>query len=183
VTSAGGFRAQDLRPSTVGDGDWHRLTAAQRELLCLDGTVTRHLARVVGEPVDIDVIRQRVRPVGRLAAHWLQVDAGSPAIVRGVVAVASGSGQPLFCARTFLLRELLPSDFVDRLRTTRGGLGAALEAWDVPTSRELLWWGRGHVPSWAVQRGLDSGGLTRTYRFRRDQPFALVTEWFPSAPS
>jgi len=179
VSSANGFRAQDQRPRTVGDGDWHALTAAQRELLCLEGTVTRHIERLVGEPIDVDVIHQRVRPVGRLGARCLQVDDQSPAIVRRVVAVASVGRQPLFCARTFLRRELLPADFIDRLRATKGGLGVALEACDVRTSRELLWWGRARLPRWAVDRGLSTDGLTRTYRLHHDQPFALVTEWFP----
>jgi chorismate-pyruvate lyase len=163
------------------DGDWQALTAAQRELLCLEGTVTRHLERLVGEPVDVDVLHQRLRPVGRLGARCLQVDAEAPAVVRRVVAVAAVGGQPLFCARTFLRRELLPADFLDRLRATRAGLGAALETCDVRTSRDLLWWGRARLPGWAVDRGLSTDGLTRTYLFAHDQPFALVTEWFPAA--
>jgi chorismate-pyruvate lyase len=155
------------------------LTATQRELLCLEGTVTRHVERLVGEPVDVDVLHQRLRPVGRLGARCLQLDDRSPAIVRRVVAVAAVGRQPLFCARTFLRRELLPADFLDRLRATRAGLGAALEEYDVRTSRDLLWWGRARLPRWAVDRGLSTEGLTRSYVFGHDQPFALVTEWFP----
>lgn len=179
MSGADGFLAQDLRPRTVKGGDWDALSPAQRELLCLQGTVTRHLERLVGEPVEVGVIGQRARPVGPLGARCLQVAEGSPATVRRVVAVASDGRRPLFCARTLLRRELLPTDFVDRLRATRGGLGAALEACGVRTSRQLLWWGRAPLPRWAVDRGLTSDGLTRTYRFDLDQPFALVTEWFP----
>lgn len=155
------------------------MTAAQRELLRLEGTLTRHLEGLVGEPVEVDVLHQRLRPVASLGARCLQVDARSPVVVRRVVAVAARGRQPLFCARTFLRRELLPADFLDRLRATRAGLGAALEACDVRTSRDLLWWGPARLPGWAVDRGLSTDGLTRTYVFKHDQPFALVTEWFP----
>ena len=158
------------------------LTLNERKFLTVDGTITSFVAELIGEPVVIDVVDQHDLPADPEIANLLAADAGALLTNRRVVAIGQRSRAPVFCAVSRLRFELLPAEFIKRLQQTPAGLGAALEACGVLTKRELLCWGTDAVPSWAVRRGLAARALTRTYRFLTDdQPFALVTEWFPAA--
>ena len=180
MRSALHFRAQEALPDGVTAVDSHTLSPAQLDLLQINGTLTKFVEELIGDAIEVDVVGQRARPAGQHVARWLGGDAATRVTERRIVALARRTSAPQFCAQSSLLFELLPSDFVDRLRESPGGLGAALDASAIETTRELLWWGRARTPAWATARGLAPASLTRTYRFiTLGEPFALVTEWFP----
>jgi chorismate-pyruvate lyase len=178
---AGVFGAQCARPEDIKPVDSAMLTALQRALLVIDGTVTKFLEAWALEPVN--VVRLEQEPLQLDAAEpWLELPATAPVIRRRVVLLGQRTGQFFAWADSLIRAEQLPVTMSAALAHDEGGLGRILLDSAVETRRECLWYGRerpAERPA-AIARLWNGEFLTRTYRvIAVGRPIMLITERFP----
>lgn len=87
-------------------------------------------------------------------------------------------------AESHLLPGRLPAAFLGALDSSPSGLGSAFQSIGLEGRRELLWFGLGTAPEWAIPGGQLNDGqvIKRLYRvFTEDHPALLILEHFPVA--
>lgn len=149
-----------------------------RSLLFTDGTVTRALEAQTLARVAVDVLEQTRAPLPSHAADYLEAEPDADCLRRRVAMSTSGS-RPAVWAESHILLERLPSDFMELLDRSSHGIGGSLERSHLESRRELLWFGLGVPPSWAVRGTSPGSALVRLYRiFTDDRPALLICEAF-----
>jgi chorismate-pyruvate lyase len=178
---AGVFGAQSARPEGIRTVDARALTALQRALLVIDGTVTKFLEAWALEPVDVVRLEQEQLELAT-AEPWLELPAASPVIRRRVVLQGRRTAQFFAWADSLICAERLPLAMSAALAHDEGGLGRILLDSAVETRRECLWYGRerpAERPA-AIARLWSGEFLMRTYRvIAAGRPIMLITERFP----
>ena len=175
------FTAQHARPSGVTVVDFSRLPAWLRTLVVTTGTVSSAVEAQLLEPIHVDCLEQRTVAVGSLGAPWagwLQIDPTEPVVSRRVAIRSMRTGDVQVWAESLLVTRRLPEGLADLVARHWQGIGAALQAGGVETSRDLLWLGWMPGPLW-TQADEPSEGIGRTYRIAmRGRPAMLITERF-----
>ena len=176
---AGIFIAQDQRPSHLEDVDVHSLTAFQRALLIIDGTVTRFLEAQMLEPIEI-VDCGRTKEVLKKDHSWLELPKGNSIGSRRVLLQGKMTGRVYASAASLVVPERVKDAVGHPAQQIPEGLGRMLLNSRVEQYRELLWYGKeppSDLPG--EMRGLTSEYcLTRTYRIIVNRlPTMMITEW------
>jgi chorismate-pyruvate lyase len=176
--TTGVFVAMSARPPSLADVDPAGLTAFQRALLTIDGTVTQFLEAYALEPVAIRVLDHRADKAGD-NARWLACDEDADVLHRRSMLQGADSGQLFAFAESVLLTARLPAEMRLALEEESGGLGKILLRVAPESRREALWFGTQQLAS--VSPGVSLGRvLTRTYRIiAAGVPLMLITEHFP----
>jgi len=159
-----------------------QLSAYQRALLILDGTVTQFIEAYAGEPVDVIRLYQGFQRLP--AAHaWLQTDADTEVITREVILQGHLSETLYVHASSLLVVSRIPAKLAALLETDAGGIGRILLGSQIENRRELLWFGRermARIPP-CLPPHTDNDFLSRYYRVMiSGRPVMLINEKFPA---
>lgn len=157
------------------------LTAFQRALLAIDGTVTQFIEAYMLEPVDVlRLDQQELRLAERDA--WLDLDAGVVVIRRRVMLCGRDSGRFYAWADSVIDAAQIATPMRGALEQEGGGIGRMLIDAGVESRREALWYGRERpleVPA-PVAAHWPGEFLARSYRvLAGGRPMMLITERFP----
>lgn len=175
--------AQSSKPPELGSVDLRSLTAFQRALLVLDGTVTKFIEAYTLEPLEIVRLGQakQVLPEDH---YWLAAPQGTEVGLRQVL-IQSKHGRTAYAyAVSLLVFERLPDRVRDGIEIQGEGIGRLLNDSELETRREVLWYGKEHLPELPkmVRESAGSDFISRTYRIiSKGQPIALINEKFPLA--
>jgi chorismate-pyruvate lyase len=174
------FVAQEHRPANLKDLNLRTLSAVERALLVIDGTVTRFLEAYMMEPIDIvrlgETRERLIRP------HvWLELPKGECVVSRRVLLRGKYSDHVYASAASLVV----PYRVKNAVQPVDGripeGLGRMLLNGRTEQYRELLWYGKeiaNDLPG--EMRTLDSEcSMARTYRIIvQGKPAMMITEWF-----
>ena len=174
------FVAQEHRPGNLKDLNLRTLSAVERALLVIDGTVTRFLEAYMMEPIDIirlgETRERLIRP------HvWLELPKGESVVSRRVLLRGKYSDHVYASAASLVV----PYRVKNAVQPVDGripeGLGRMLLNGSTEQYRELLWYGKeiaNDLPG--EMRTLDSeSAMARTYRIIvQGKPTMMITEWF-----
>ncbi len=171
------------RPATLTDVSPSGLSAFQRALLTIDGTVTQFIEAYAMEPVLIRVLDQAAVRAGD-AARWLACESDAEVLQRRAALAGAGTQKLYVYAESLLLPGRLSADMRAALNRETGGLGKILLNAALESRREALWFGMETLHD--LPRQLGEGDamscLTRTYRIiAGGEPLMLITEHFPLA--
>ncbi|MYK17109.1 DUF98 domain-containing protein [Candidatus Poribacteria bacterium] len=179
------FVAQNAKPENLKEINLARLSAFQRGLLVMDGTVTRFIEAYTLTPVEV-VLLQQAKQILTTEHSWLQLPAGVEIISRQVVlqTYSQDKSSPIIhtYATSLIAPHRLPQSLLDGLTTDKQGLGGLLRGSGLETRRELLWCGietLTDLPS-AVAHLEGETFISRAYRmFANQEPIMLINEKFP----
>lgn len=179
------FVAQNAKPENLKEINPIRLTAFQRGLLVMDGTVTRFIEAYTLTPVEV-VLLQQTKQTLTTEHFWLQLPAEAEIISRQAVLQthSQDKSSPIIhtYATSVIATQRLPQSILDGLTTNKQGLGGLLRCSGLETRRELLWCGietLTDLPS-AVAHLEGETFINRAYRVFADQePLMLINEKFP----
>lgn len=158
----------------------NQLTAYQRALLILDGTVTQFIEAYAGEPVDVIRLHQD-RQVLAAAHAWLKTDVDTEVLTREVILQGRRSEIIYVHASSLLVISRIPEKLATLLETDSGGIGRILLGSQIENRRELLWFGRERISGTAsLGPEEDNDFLSRYYRVMiSGTPVMLINEKFP----
>ena len=172
---------QEARPAGLTPVDPASLTAYQRALLTIDGTVTKFIEAYRMEPVVVERLAQEVVRLGQ-PSRWLDAPAECQVIARQVLLRGRASRTIYAYASSRLVLERLPEFLRDQLARDPQGIGHILLESRMETFREVLWYGRERLqsPPTALAQLAGHPLLSRTYRvFAGGRPLMLINEIFP----
>ena len=175
--------AQSSRPPELAAVDLRSLSAFQRALLVLDGTVTKFIEAYTLEPLEI-VRLDQAKQVLSQDHHWLAAPKGTEVGLRQVLIRSKHTLRPYAYAVSLLVFERLPERVRYGIEIQGEGIGRLLNDSELETRREVLWYGSEHredLPE-IVQHSAGSDFISRTYRIiSNGEPIALINEKFPIA--
>lgn len=157
------------------------LTAYQRALLVLDGTVTNFIQSWSMDPVDILCLGQMLRPLPEDHAY-LAAPAGSQVLARNVILEGRHSRTFHAYAVSLIAVDRIPAAIRQALEGKKAGLGEVLGWNSIETRREILWSGREQIDELPpeVRRRWSGEFIVRTYRIHAEgKPIMLISERFP----
>ncbi|MEX2531213.1 MAG: chorismate pyruvate-lyase family protein [Gemmatimonadota bacterium] len=173
AASAGGVSPVNLRV----------LTAFQRALLVIDGTVTKFIEAYAMEPLDVMRLRQE-ESISAERHEFLDLEGGQPVLEREVVIRGRYSDTLYVYAVSHIVPSRLPGQVRRRLEVQGEGIGRILRDEKLETRREVLWFGREKLKS-LPDKVRDVAGeefISRAYRIILDgSPIVVITERFPLA--
>ncbi len=175
--------AQHARPPELSDIDPRALSALQRCLIAIDGTVTTFLQAYTLERIHIQRLSQTTEQLDK-DDEWLDARAGTEVAIREVLIEGVPSNTLYLYAHSRIVLDRLPEAVRRRLEIQGEGLGRVLNDHRLETRRELLWFGREHVPSLppAVAERTGPDFITRTYRIiGGGKPLVVITERMPAS--
>lgn len=177
----GVFVAMHQRPANLADVNIRTLSAAQRALLVIDGTVTQFLQAYFLEPVIVERLQQQQGESTAFDAQWMQCAPGEPLLRRTVILKGVNSGRLFAWADSTILPGRLSAEMRRGLVDEPAGLGKIIIDSGLETRREGLWFGLEQVDSGALPENItEPRWLSRSYRiFAGGQPLMRVTERFP----
>jgi chorismate-pyruvate lyase len=108
----------------------------ERALTSADGTVTRLLEQLVGEPIDAEPESHRM--VEAAAVNSLAVPPGHPLLCRAARLRGRRSGRVYVLAVSVLVPSRLPTEFGAQLETGHRPIGRLLESEGIDVVREAL---------------------------------------------
>ncbi len=173
--------AQPEKPAHLKDINLRTLTAYQRALLTIDGTVTKFIEAYVMEPIMVELIEQDTLET-QVRHPWLEIEAGTQVITRQVVLVGKYSKKLYAYAVSLLVHDQLPEAVREDLKVHPQGIGRVLIKNKLETRREVLWYGRENLDDLPETVACRSDGrfISRTYRVVcQGKPFMLINEKFP----
>lgn len=176
--------AQSRRPPELGAIDLRSLTAFQRALLVLDGTVTKFIEAYTLEPLEILRLEQGTEILAE-DHHWLGAAKGTEVGLRQVLIRSKRTRSTYAYAVSLLVFARLPDRVRHGIEIQGEGIGRLLNDSELETRREVLWYGRERLQELPdiVRRSAGADFLSRTYRIiSKGQPIALITERFPINP-
>ena len=170
-----------IRPERVSPVNLRALSAFQRALLVIDGTVTKFIEAYQMEPVDVSRLSQRpsVLPAEDIR---LEAGAGESVIVREVLLTGRFSRTVYAYAISLLVPGRLPEQLTGALDIDGTSLGRVLLGQRLETRREVLWFGREQLDDLpeAVRHHTGDEFVSRTYRIiAGGLPIILISEKFP----
>jgi chorismate-pyruvate lyase len=175
-------RAQFAKPDGLSPINFRALSAFQRSLLVIDGTVTKFIEAYTLEPVDVHRIGQQelVLPADD---EWLQAPKGTTVMARHVRISGRYRRNVYVYAVALVVPSRLPADLHEKLLEEGAGIGRLLQDAGVETRREILWFGREKASDLPEALGLGPSAefYTRTYRIiTGGRAVALINEKFPT---
>lgn len=174
------FVAQEHRPANLKDLNLRTLSAVERALLVIDGTVTRFLEAYMMEPIDIVRLGETRERLTRPHV-WLELPKGETVVSRRVLLRGRYSDYVYASAASLVV----PYRVKNAVQSVDGrvpeGLGRMLLNGRTEQYRELLWYGKeiaNDLPG--EMRTLDTEcSMARTYRIIvQGKPAMMITEWF-----
>lgn len=160
--------------------DLAELSVSQRILLVTDGTVTRILEAMTGEPIALVKLAQSAGQAP-LADPELRVADGEEVIWRRVLLQGAVTGTNyIFADSVIMPRRLHPRLYHDLVYTSEP-IGRLLAESRIETFRELVSWGVEPAGDNAEHFGVepDARLISRTYRMlSQRQPIMVITEKF-----
>jgi chorismate-pyruvate lyase len=190
-TGAGFDPVRDLilaefeRPPHVQSINLRTLSAFQRALLVIDGTVTKFIEAYTMEPVETELLEQRNETLS--ADHAvLEATAGTEVIARRVRLQGRYSRTVHAWASSLIVPSRLQPREQEKLRIPGESIGRILLGSRMEQYRELIWYGREHsADAPEPLRGRSPGGyLSRAYRISSGgRPLMVINERFPMADS
>jgi chorismate-pyruvate lyase len=174
------FVAQEHRPANLKDLNLRTLSAVERALLVIDGTVTRFLEAYMMEPIDIIRLGETRERLTRPHV-WLELPKGEAVVSRRVLLRGRYSDHVYASAASLVV----PYRVKNAVQPVDGripeGLGRMLLNGRTEQYRELLWYGKeiaNDLPG--EMRTLDTEcSMARTYRIIvQGKPAMMITEWF-----
>jgi len=174
------FVAQDWRPNNLEDIDPYSLTAVERTLLVIDGTVTRFLEAYFAEPIEIVNIGE-TRETLKMWHKWLDMPKGEEVVSRRVLLRGTQSERTYASAASLVVPQRVKAAVKKEVGDISQGLGRLLLEGRTEQYRELLWYGKeqptelpGELRSLATEYS-----ITRTYRIIvNGKPTMMISEWF-----
>jgi chorismate-pyruvate lyase len=175
------FTAQHDTPSELSTVDIAELDSFLRGLLFTDGTVSRALEAHTLCEVKVNTVEQTPGPVPAPVAEQLQLAPTDDCLRRRVV-MTIGQLAPSVWAESYLAMQRIPQQFITQLNGNPQGIGGSLQQLKLESRRELLWFGIGPLPAWALHTDTsapDALALTRCYRvLTHGLPALLICESF-----
>ena len=160
-----------------------RLSPVQKILLSTDGSVTRLLESVTGNPVEVRTRLQEIVPADSLMAGHLAIRTGEPVNNRVVELVDTKTGEVLIHAISQTPVARLPPEFKDDLMKADIPIGRIIRQHKIEARREIM---DAHVsPASAQVSGIFSIHrneplLSRQYRIiHGGEPLIFIEEQFP----
>ena len=178
LLSAQGSRPRDLEPV-----DLRELTPFQRALVSIDGTVTKFIEAYRLDPVESVLLMQQTQTM-ETDHPWLELPAGGEVVSRQVLLRGCYSSTIYAYAVSLLVPQRLPAALLQDLAIEPAGIGRVLLNNQIENRREILWYGREHLPQLPeeISRYTGNDFISRTYRIMaQGQPLMLISEKFPSA--
>jgi chorismate-pyruvate lyase len=175
--------AQSSKPPELSNVDLRSLTPFQRALLVLDGTVTKFIEAYTLEPLEIVRLDQATQVLPK-DHYWLAAPKGTEVGLRQVLIRSESSLTAYAYAVSLLVFERLPDRVRYGIEIQGEGIGRLLNDSELETRREVLWYGKEHLPELPemVRESAGSDFISRTYRIiSKGQPIALINEKFPLA--
>lgn len=173
--------AQASRPRTLQTVNLRALTPFQRALLSIDGTVTKFIEAYVLEPVESLLLMQQTQLL-QTAHHWLALPAQSEVIARQVLLRGRYSATVYAYAVSLLAPQRLSPTLLGDLAKEPAGIGRVLLNSHIENRREILWYGREHLPDLpeTITHYTGNEFVSRTYRIvANGQPVMVINEKFP----
>lgn len=158
-----------------------QLTAYQRALLVLDGTVTQFIEAYSSESIHVIRLNQ-TRNVLKAPHAWLETQANTEILAREVILRGDRSGVVYVHAVSLLVISRLPETLLAKFETDSGGIGRILLSSRIENRRELLWFGCEQIRQMPPQLipNLGNDFLSRYYRVMiAGTPVMLINEKFP----
>jgi chorismate-pyruvate lyase len=175
------FVANYDKPENVEQVNLRTLSAFQRALLVIDGTVTKFIEAVTMEPVEVKQIKQSLEQLSK-RQELLLADEGTGIIARQVLLQGKYSYRLYAHASSLIVPERLPPAERSGIENSGQGLGRILNMAKTEQYRELLWYGKEYpreLPGTKPEL-LARGFLSRTYRiYCNNMPVMLINEKFP----
>ncbi|MEA2046471.1 MAG: beta-ribofuranosylaminobenzene 5'-phosphate synthase [Euryarchaeota archaeon] len=160
-----------------------KLSPVQKMLLGTDGSVTRLLRVITGDPVEIETLVQEIVPADEPLAFDLNVDLGDDVNYRVVKLKSSVTGETLIFAVSHTPLKRLDPGFKEDLMRADVPIGTILKNHRIESRREII-----GAKVLAAESGLSRAFdvferepmLSRNYRIiRRGEPLISITETFP----
>lgn len=148
-----------------------------RMILASDGILTTALETLFLSPVELEVIRQEEKPVAPIAAEFLQVEAGIPALAREVWLKVKGN-RIVFASSVIPLDGLSPS-LLHALKNDSTPLGLILYESGRPTIKDRMQTTiRAGSPSHLSNPGFEKGASlwARRYRLTSGEKFSMFIQ-------
>jgi len=159
------------------------LTAFQRALLVLDGTVTKFIEAYTMEPLNIIRLAQDHHQLPQYHS-WLEAPDGTTVALRQVLIQGRCSRIFYTYAASLLVLDRLPEPVRDGVERQGERIGRLLNDTTLETRREVLWCEKEHSQNLPepVSEVSDGHFTNRAYRiFANGEPVALINEKFPAA--
>jgi beta-ribofuranosylaminobenzene 5'-phosphate synthase len=160
-----------------------RLSPVQKMLLGTDGSVTGLLEVVIGSPVEIETLVQRIVPADEAVAKELQLNPGEEVNFRIVLLKKADNQEALVYAVSHTPLKRLEASFRDDLTKADIPIGVILKKHHIESRRDItstafLSAGQEHCQAFGVfAREIM---LTRSYQIiRHGQPLIAIKETFP----
>lgn len=172
------FTAREDAPADLQPVQTARLDSFLRGMLFTDGTVSRALEAHTLTHVAVETVQQEPSAAPAPIARHLRVDEGEECVRRRIV-MRLAPPSPSVWAESYLVPHRLPAQFLAVLGASPLGIGGSLQQLKLESSRELLWFGLGHPPSWSDEAAHEEPALTRAYRvLTQGLPALIITESF-----
>ncbi|ANM31994.1 hypothetical protein ABI59_00735 [Acidobacteria bacterium Mor1] len=173
--------AQTERPAELGQVNLRTLSPFQRALLVIDGTVTKFIEAYTMEPVEVVRLEQQERQL-RGDHPWLEIPAGTTVAARQVMLRGRYSRHFWAYAQSLVVLDRVVGEVRNKLDIQGESIGRMLNARDMETRRDVLWYGRERVDELPdeVRKVCDGEFISRTYRIvTGGKPIMMITEKFP----
>lgn len=173
------FVAQDSKPNHILDLDLETLNPFQRVVLIHDGTVTKLFEVYRAEPIEVELLSQKVEVLSD--NPWLKLSKPTEVVDRMVLLKGKRSGRPVTYATSSIVLNRTPKSIHQGLNTDGMGLGRMMSASLMEHRRELLWYGREHLDELPIQVAevMENDFMSRMYRIVVDDlPLMVINERF-----
>jgi chorismate-pyruvate lyase len=157
------------------------VSALERVLPVIGGTVTEVLEQHLGEPLCASQLDQQITVCAEPLPVLALAD-GELVLERRVLLRGATTSAPVLYAESLIALDRLDPRFRDDLLTTEQPIGRLIREYRVEIFRELLHCERACNGQAAALFGLPRATpvLSRTYRMSTGgQPVMRITEWFP----
>jgi chorismate-pyruvate lyase len=166
--------ATDLRDAPIT-----QLDSFLRGLLFTDGTVSRALEAHTLCAVAVEPVEQEPGPTPARITRHLELEGNEECLRRRVLMKIGASQLTSVWAESFVVPERLPAGFLAHLSDDTQGIGGSIQQLKLESRRELLWFGLGASPPWALDTTPVRTTLTRAYRvMTQGLPALLICEAF-----
>jgi beta-ribofuranosylaminobenzene 5'-phosphate synthase len=160
-----------------------RLSPVQKMLLGTDGSVTNLLEVVVGSPVEIETLVQRIVPADEAVAQELALKPGDEVNYRVVKLKKANTGETLIHAVSHTPLKRLEASFRDDLTKADIPIGVILKKHQIESRRDITATGfsqAGGEMSRVFNIFPSELMLSRNYKiFRQGEPLIAIRETFP----
>jgi len=173
---------QLFRPAPQVDLSLRSLSPFQRSLLVIDGTVTTFLETYTLEPIEIVRLSQITYTLPE-DHELLQVSQGTRIFVRQVLLRGRYTATVYAYAPSLIVPDRIEKIVQQDLHVDGKGLGHIMRDSRMETYRDIVWYGREHIPNIpeAIRLLTTDEFISRTYRvIAGGQPIMLIHEKFPS---